>query len=267
MCRVWRVLCLSLICLFLPLAALAGTTVITQCGQVVKGRAELAANLDCTTYDGRAITVERGRLKLNGFTVTGNPNLVALGCQNAVIDCLRRCKVIGPGTVTNGGLANCNVGAVDAGGGIVSDLTVTGNLGDGISSARKIVNSLITNNGRDGVANTGNVIKIQKSVISGNARDGVRGVSSTGAKLIETTVTNNNGYGVFIGGLKKIRLRRGSVVTGNGAGGGPCDDGSGGSAPCVDLFSRRMPTVDASSICETSLDRDLLVPWGVCSLD
>jgi hypothetical protein len=70
----------------------AASESVTTCGQVVARDGVLAADLDCSSGTGAAVTLQRGaRLHLGGFTITGNEIGVLCGGP--------ACKIYGPGTI------------------------------------------------------------------------------------------------------------------------------------------------------------------------
>jgi len=73
-------------------SAVAATTLVTACGQSVRGVALLARDLDCTGVDGPAVTLKypSSRLRLRGYTLTGDA--LAVRCEGS-------CKIDGPGTI------------------------------------------------------------------------------------------------------------------------------------------------------------------------
>jgi hypothetical protein len=72
------------------LAALASPVAaqtVTTCGQAVTGAGSLAADLDCTGYDGYAVTVHGGTFAMNGHSITGS--ITGIYCDRA-------CQIVGP---------------------------------------------------------------------------------------------------------------------------------------------------------------------------
>jgi len=248
----------------------ADVTVVTTCGQVVTGTGELQADLDCSTYEGVAVTVTRGALHLNGFTVTGNAARVGEpgDCSvGVVVACdSSNCTIEGPGTVTGGAVPTCNVGAVAFFRKVLS-VSSTGNAGSGVSHAKRIDGSTITGNGRHGVE-IGNVATtLRDSVVSGNGGRGIQGVGAKRAKLIGTTVSGNQGQGVFFGDAGKGRaMLRGSDVSGNALAPLACEAEYPGIA-CADIVGPLPPRVDDASTCGTSADGATGQTFGVCAGD
>jgi hypothetical protein len=81
----------------------AARVTLTTCGQTVVGSADLAGDLDCSTYPGHAVVLD-GSLRLNGFTLTGNASDPA---GYSAVDCTGKCRVRikGPGTIVGGSTA------------------------------------------------------------------------------------------------------------------------------------------------------------------
>lgn len=252
--------------LFVPLAARA--VVVTTCGQVVAGTADLTGDLDCSGHLGDSLYLA-GKLRLNGFTLTGNPGSAVVKCE------MGSCKVEGPGTVTGGldGIesnsgAKVALGAVISGNAAdgvrsdrsakVTDSTVQGNGGDGVRSKARatIVNSSVVANAADGVR-ADSSIRVTNSLVSGNGEQGVDSDKNATAKLSQ--ITANGLYGIR--GIK-VTLKD-STATGNGtspACGVITDD-------CTDVAADFLPKLKGTSSCGTSTNTLLGGTWGVCSLD
>jgi hypothetical protein len=225
----------------LPEVAAAATSVF-YCGQTFRGRGELVTNLDCTGFGGSAVTIERGRLNLNGFSIT---NAGQYG-----VHCLNSCQIVGPGLIQAHGLDGVRTeGWVG-----VRNVMISGNTLDGVnarnfSSASRVVASdaVITNNGFNGIE------------------------SDSAAMLRRTTVTGNLEHGVDVGIFDcstagRLLLFR-STVTANAA-------GCSASPVCADLTScgnnDRAPRLRSESVCQTSYVRGSGDPgqsWDVCSQD
>ena len=77
-------------------SAFAGVTEVTTCGTVVKGKAVLVGDLDCSGSLLPGIQFEKGNLRLNGHTLTSP-------AQTFAVDCIGNCQVYGPGTITGTG--------------------------------------------------------------------------------------------------------------------------------------------------------------------
>ena len=220
----------------------AVTTVVFYCGQSFQGHGVLAGDLDCTGFGGVGVTIVRGRLELNGFTIK---NAAQYG-----IHCQTTCVIRGPGTITGNGLD----GLRTEGWARVSDTRIINNVNDGInarnySTASRVVvtDSIITGNGFSGIEADSSVI-LRRSIVSGNAENGI----DVGVYACDTT-----GRLVLFG----------SAVTNNG---GHCTV----SDECADLSScgrnSRAPKVKRESTCQTSHVRQSGSPgqtWGVCTLD
>jgi hypothetical protein len=81
----------------------AARVTVTTCGQVVVGSADLAGDLDCSTYPGHALVLD-GSLRLNGFTLMANATDPA---GYSAVDCTGKCRVRikGPGKIVGGSTA------------------------------------------------------------------------------------------------------------------------------------------------------------------
>ena len=86
---------LLLIAVLYAVPAFARPVEVTTCGQQVDRYGILIGDLDCSGTGYPAVDL-RGRLDLNGYTVTGAPTTFA-------IHCLGNCKIIGPGRVRGPG--------------------------------------------------------------------------------------------------------------------------------------------------------------------
>jgi hypothetical protein len=254
----------------------APPTVISTCGETVSGVAELQADLDCSTYGSTAITMERGTLRLNGFTITGNiantdPNNPELGLPTVL--CERRCKVIGPGVITNSGGGLFTGGWSEGEEALkgwrrlqVENVTIEGNGGNGVGAAYLILDgSTVRNNAGSGVVNHQNA-RVLDSVIENNGLRGIVGTNASGKlRVAGTTVGANQAQGIV--NLSPIRLRD-STVTGNAIDDVACAYGSTtpDEHPCVDLLTDRKPRAQGL-VCDTSYQRTIDGPSGVCALD
>jgi hypothetical protein len=231
-----------LVVLLTSAAASAATVPVTTCGQVVIGRGELVGDLDCGLYGGTAAVTVRGRLDLNGFTITGNAGLNA-------VSCVVKCNVRGPGLITG---ANAGVSTEWPNGAKirVRDVTIDGNTGAAVDgSTVSVKDSVITNNG---TANPPVSFPF------------TGGVSGGRVKILDSALTNNFNFGVR---GSKVRLIR-STATGNGT-----NPGCLANIPnwgCADVAGFEIPRVRASSTCGTSR-RLAFAPfnssWGVCAND
>lgn len=256
---------------FVATAPADTTTVVSTCGQVVSGTAVLQADLDCSGYTGTAITVARGVLRLNGFTVTGNPALPPEpGCDDGIVVACSsgRCTLEGPGTITGGGSPPCNVGAVAFFRKVIG-VTTTGNTGSGISQAVHIENSTVSANGLHGVVVGNSRTKLVGTSVSGNAGRGIEAIGARRVSLDQSQITANGGQGVFLGtGYKgKAVLRASSEVSGNSLTPAMCEAGGYVGIGCGDIVSPQPPRLDATSSCGTSLNSNIGHPWGVCTND
>jgi hypothetical protein len=213
--------------------AVAEPLLITTCGQTVTGRAELAADLDCSTFPGDAVSIERGSLLLNGFTLTGS----LLPGAYAAVACHRGCRVIGPGTITGGQT-----------GGVVGDL-----LGPTVFVYVRDV----TITGCTGTAAAAELLRA-RGVTATNNGAGLYGGATL--RVRDSFVMDNLGIGAFTQG--RVRIAD-STVTGNAY------DPAGCLVPgvCPDVASYRPPRV-VRTVCGLSASISApYAPWGVCQND
>lgn len=178
----------AILCMATP--AWPAVTQVTYCGQSFLGQGVLAGDLDCSGFTGHAVTIERGRLALNGFTIR------AAGYYG--VHCETTCRVLGPGTITGNGLDGIHAEQWV----IARNLSITGNGLSGIfarsiyDAGRTLVRHLIiTNNGLHGIE-VDSLALVRDSRISGNGRDGINvgmPACDTGGKLAvsRSTVSNN----------------------------------------------------------------------------
>lgn len=247
---------------------------VTTCGQIVHGTGDLAADLDCSSHPGRSLQLI-GRLRLNGFKITGNSTDPVIYCNTG------SCLVSGPGTLTGG-----SKGVTSDVGVRVVDATVEFNAGDGVvsfRSARIQGASVISHNGGNGVrashavsivggklalpdvvvsdnggngVQAGRTARIQNAEVSGNAGDGVR--TGTAASLFSAVVEGNG-----LDGVRAVSVRlRDTTATGNRTA-----PACGVTEDCADVASERKPALVGASTCEVSLDTADGGTWGVCTLD
>lgn len=256
-------------------------TPVTTCGQEVSGAAVLAADLDCTGFNGNAVTLHGGTLTMNGHTITGGdigvycdrrcsvvgPGLVTGsnffgvdGFQTSVhlkqvdvtnvallgVQCWKSCVVDGPATMSGNGVAVAGSGNTKVRGGV----TITGN-----DTAISVSNS----HGTASVIVTGSTITANRQGISTQRR----------IKLVDTSVTSNGRSGLTAGEYKCprkaiISLVR-STVTGTGT------DPSCTTNVCADITTcGTAPRLDETSTCDHSWVNGSGNPgenWHVCTFD
>lgn len=256
----------------LAVASAAHAVDVTACGQVVVGTGDLRADLDCSAHPGPFAVQLIGRLRLNGFTVRGNPAHPVVYCNTGP------CTVFGLGTLWGGadGIRS-DVGAK------VVDAQVGSNVGDGIRAQRAIRvlgYALVDHNGGAGVRSAAQVAVIGAQgatiSISGNGGDGIH--AARGVRLKRVALSGNEQSGVVAGGTiaanrafisgsardgargLRVQLMDATAI-GNGTGAG-CDPST-----CADLASTQRPGVAGVSLCETSRRTDGSGDWDVCSED
>jgi hypothetical protein len=256
-------------------------TVVSSCGQEVKGFASLDADLDCTGFVGNAVTIHGGKLALNGHTLTGG---------TITVYCDRNCTLSGPGTITGstsiGVLAYQTVvrmQSVDVtnhptigvecfklctlGG----PATISGN-GTGIRAGTVVKLRTMTLSGNDLGIDASNLdvrghALVYDSTISGN-RIGVS--ADLLVKTSNSSVTGNTQIGVNAGNTscarKGLATIKGGTVTGNGT-----DPDCGTTVACADLATcGTAPHLAGGATCDHSYVNGSGIPgsdWDVCTLD
>jgi hypothetical protein len=219
----------------------AATTLISYCGQSFRGRGVLTGNLDCTGFGASAVTIEGGRLRMNGFTITGG--------DVYTVHCTGPCQIDGPGTIQ-------------------------GATWDGIrADTWLIANELnVRNNGLNGILvvsekDAGRLILRDVSV-TGNGLSGVQ--VDAAAFIRRTTISGNAEHGIDIGvqncaSVGRLQTFR-TTISGNGVG---CPD----SQVCADIslcgHKNRAPMLRRST-CGSSYLRGSGIPgidFGVCLQD
>ena len=222
--------------------AWSAATLVTYCGQSIRGRGVLLGNLDCTGFIGHAVIIERGKLELKGFTIRGAA-FYGVHCEAA-------CQINGPGTITENGL-------------------------DGVHAEHWAIvrDARVTNNGLSGVIarniNGGSRLVIKNATISGNGFNGIE--ADNLAVVRNSNIFANAQNGVDVGvqhcdtGGRTILVR--STVATNGT---SCV----GSITCADVSAcgrnNAKPRLRNESACGTSYVRGSGFPgstWGVCSQD
>jgi hypothetical protein len=253
----------SLVAGLVALPAHAELTVVTECGQLVSGRGELAADLDCSTYEEDAVEIDKGTLFLNGFTITGIAEFQPTGERaTRTVQCNGRCKIRGPGSIRGGGFH----GAIGGGTRMtlqnvdISNTPVTGVYAADLSMRR----STVSGNGKIGVFHVGNKLKIIDSEINDN---GSRAIMTFGAdtkvRMRRATITGNAGHGILT--HDKLSIRD-STITGNGLDPVGCDYYLSLGMPCADITTTAAPKV-LNTDCDTSVNFDTGTTWNVCAFD
>jgi len=256
-------------------AAEAASTPVTACGQTVaQGRAHLAADLDCSGFDGAAISLGRARLNLNGFTLTGSA--LTPGDGTATVVCAERCDVRGPGTIQGGDIGIAHSGPFGAV--LVRDLTVRDALGAGIVGPNVKVrgadihgNGLLT--GGCGVVVGDGRLKMQDSSVHENGC----GIDSLGtsthsvvavkrSQIISNLWLSSAGvlFGIRGGNVRVSDSSVSSNVRQLPPYGGRC-----GPEACGDIVTHGEPPRLKNVACEISVDGSVSPPvgWGLCPKD
>lgn len=219
------------------LAAPPAPTPITSCGQTVptRGRAVLAADLDCTGEPLGVILFRGARLALGGFTLSG---------ADVGVQCSGGCTVTGPGTISNNRIGVVGLAAVVVRDVVLSGFTV---MGVDAETALRVSGSTVT--GAALYALSGHTVKVENSSISSS----FGGVSADHARVRGSTITGCTRG--FAG--SSASLLEGSTVDTSAAG------------PDARTFRTwKRPRVDGSSSCVGRSERIKTgEPWGVCSQD
>ncbi len=220
--------------------AFAASTGVFYCGQTFRGTGILMNNLDCSGFGGSGVTIERGRLDLNGFSITN-------ASQYGVV-CLTTCQVTGPGTISGHGLDGVRTQGWIG----LRDLIISNNILNGVnarntsrSSRVTIADSRVTNNGFNGIEADASVV-LRRTVVRENGEQGV----DVGLQNCDST--------------GRVLLFRSNVL----ANGAICSE----SPVCGDLYScgrnERSPVLRSFSQCGKSYVRGSSgATWGVCSQD
>jgi hypothetical protein len=174
----------------LPAAAAAKTVEVTTCGQTVRGRAILVADLDCSSHPGHALVLD-GKLEMHGFTLTGNTTDVS---GPSTVDCTGKCRIriVGPGTIVGGSTAVSGLTVS-----ISHEVTIRDALEWGVTGAKVgLSECFVTTNGAalpvgpaGGGGISGGKVKARRSTISDNASYGVN--ANRRATLNRSTALGN----------------------------------------------------------------------------
>ncbi|MFN2375058.1 MAG: hypothetical protein ABR538_00850 [Candidatus Binatia bacterium] len=285
-------LSVALLAVLFPVSspAHAQPTVLSTCGATVVD-AVLAADLDCTGYEGFAVTLApNGKLDLAGHQLTSGPT-VPDGFGGGVL-CLKSCTVVGGGgSLVSGVPTSWDPNILPEGithpytqwgrrRGVItaSDLTVTGyrhgihgdivkvdsaNLteNDHACGGRKveITSSTITNTGPESYqAVYGMRLRLVDTLVEG----GGTGVGGNVVDLVGSTITGMRAFGVSGGSGRRLRAVD-SVIEGNCL--------SDQVENCADIWWRGFAPRLSNTTCSTSVRYHeasrTLSTWGVCALD
>ncbi|HSP96733.1 MAG TPA: thrombospondin type 3 repeat-containing protein [Candidatus Dormibacteraeota bacterium] len=257
--------------ILIPGRAAAASVPVTACGQTVaKGRAHLVADLDCSAFDGPALTLGRARLDLDGFTLTGTS--VTPGDGTATVDCLERCDLRGPGTIAGGDVGIAHTAAL--GKVLVRDLTVRDAYGEGIIGPNvKIRNADIFGNGLVtggcGVLVGSGWLKMKDSQLHENGC----GIDSFGTlvSVSGSTVLSNlrTSPTSVLFGIRGSDVRVRDSLLGNNVRQIPPYGGRCGVEACGDIITSGGPPRLTAVECEISVDGSVSPPvgWGLCAKD
>lgn len=248
------------------------------CGQTLeRGTGHLTSS--CTG----SITIEKGNLYLFGHTITGT--------GLSAIDCVKSCKIFGPGKIVGAGtsfgvlgdsrvqifdieeISGHSVSGVRSGvQGVVriENSEIFGN-GTGLTGARiKISESVVRDNTTDGLVSTSRGAKLKNCTVTGNGRDGVgallENTEPRRVRAIDSVIQNNAEFGII---ARNVKLSRTFVL--DNALSADCYD----TIACADVASIQKPKKDFMSLC----DRSMRIPevfvgpvpigptWAFCSSD
>ena len=276
--RIWLV---ALAVVLLATRASAQTTV-TTCGQEVKGFASLAADLDCTGFQGGPnVTLHGGKLSLGGHTLTGGT--IGVYCDG-------NCKIEGPGTITGSALIGIiafgvplKLTQVDVTNhaqmgiecwescGILGPATISGN-GTGIRSGGTTrLRSVTLTGNQTGILAANNGARARAllfdSTVSANE---VGVVADLLVKSTNTAVTGNSRIGISAGAAGCPRRAHASLKGGTATGNGT-DPGCGTTLACADVATcGSAPHLAGGATCDHSYANGSGIPgtdWDVCALD
>jgi hypothetical protein len=257
----------TILSLFVVVLAVAASPVsaqtVTMCGQTVTGSGALAADLDCTGYDGAAVTVHGGTLAMSRHSITGG----VTGIQ-----CDRPCQIVGPGQVIGSEVFGVNGVETSV---HVRQVDVTGNALGIQCFKRCLLEGPATVSGNTQAIRGGNLVKLIDMTVSAN-QSGIEATSATGRggdvvlinstvsdnvytgvtaqrriKAIDSTITGNGEFGVSAGASC---VRRGSVsLTGTTVTGNDTYAGCGSTTVCADVITcGGLPKIRSGSVCDHS---------------
>ncbi len=225
-------------------ANITGATIIGSVISKQKGAKITDSTITGTTNESPSssgVSVKK-RARITNSTISGHPSNGVWAARAVIIDSAitnnggegvvvvgNAAKVIGS-TVTGNGRMGIETPYGTA---RVIGSTVSDNVLQGIEAYRpRIKDSIISNNGSDGVLSDGASVVVKNSTITGNGGLGVRSFHFR-AKIVGTSSVENN-----------------------------CTTLS----PCADVGSRLRPVVRPPATCGTSWDGKAS-SWGVCTLD
>jgi len=222
-------------------ATLAGagvTVAVTTCGQMVDGRGVLAADLDCSTFQGSAIGVRKGVLELQGFTVIGG--------ANDAVSCVRNCRIVGPGIVEGGARA----AVTGSGAVVVVGASIIGGQAAGVDALKRVrlVDTSVSGGGQWAVR--GRAVRLTASTVSSSET----GIIAGSVKAKDAQISSNSRVGVNATKLRAIATE----ISANGF------DLGCTMAICGDVVTERRPRLGRGSTCERSVDTVNGGTWGVC---
>lgn len=248
---------------------------VTTCGQVVIGTGDLRADLDCSAHPGLFSIQLIGRLRLNGFSLRGNPTRPVVYCNTGP------CSVTGLGTIWGGreGVAS-DVGVK------LKDVWIDASTGDGVTAQRAVRvtgQTFILRNGGSGIRSRAHVAVIgpagvsPRAYVGGNGEDGIRslgnvrlqraevdsngasGIAADGSVMATDSHANDNGLDGARG--QRVKLTHTTAIR-NGSD-AACTSGT----DCADVASAQQPQVRGVSLCDASRRLDGSGDWNVCSAD
>jgi hypothetical protein len=223
---------------FLSVQAHAATPV-TQCGQVVKGSAELVGDLDCSAMQSGAAVNLSGTLHLRGFRITGMRRGIGVACNSP------SCRIVGPGTITGPDDVIYGVMGLESRQIVLKNVTIDGVKGYGAFSMGNVLATGSTITGCGGFL----------AAEGGNSGGGV--MSHAKVRVVRSTISGNSNMGVIGTSVRASRSSNNGTA--------PDCATTCSNCPCADIISSTLPVVRKST-CDTSAQPSGAT-WGVCAGD
>jgi len=176
-----------------------------------------------------------GKLTLQKTTVTrgvgGIDNKGVLNLVESTVSGNRGCGVVTGGKDTDDDYTFVDLVTVNK-------TTISGNTGCGIaadySGSVVVTNSIVSNNGTDGVGALSGSVRVVNSTISDNGKSGIALITEGGAIIINSTITGNAGTKSFkgyvagkLGGGVYVGNYSGAIITNSTISGNTADLGGG----------------------------------------
>lgn len=224
---------------------------VTACGQRVPARTTGFLGADLACMSGWGVILEQdATLDLRGFTLSGGLGVLCVSSRCPLPPCRRlgRCEV------RNGTITGTPFGAIAGYRITVRDMTLDGG-GVGPHGPSPCARIDVV----DSHLNASGVLAGRVELVGSTLVDSC--VVAARASLTSSTVMDDEACGVYANSVELVD----SHVVGNGL----TYSGCGVSFLCGDLVTSRRPKLDATSTCDTSVDRRTypIASWGVCALD